>query len=181
MPLTRREIVVTALQILDDYGLADLSMRRIAASLQVQPGALYHHIANKQTLLAALADEIIASLPDPGGEIAERLRSWAYAFRAALLAHRDGAELVASALSSRLSQRSPVDRLAELLEPLPEADLVAATVVHFILGHTLDEQGHRQLVALGVSREETPGPEVSENRFAAGIALLIAGCGLTPG
>ena len=35
-------------------------MRRLGAELGVQPSALYHHFTNKQTLLAAVADEILA-------------------------------------------------------------------------------------------------------------------------
>ncbi|MGZ8727117.1 MAG: TetR/AcrR family transcriptional regulator, partial [Aeromicrobium sp.] len=45
----RTDIVERAIGVLDQYGLADLSMRRIAAELGVQPSALYHHFANKQS------------------------------------------------------------------------------------------------------------------------------------
>ncbi|MDQ6741232.1 MAG: TetR family transcriptional regulator, partial [Actinomycetota bacterium] len=41
MSLSRQQIIDTALKILRDYGLADLSMRRLARDLGVQPGALY--------------------------------------------------------------------------------------------------------------------------------------------
>ena len=44
---------------LDRYGLADLTMRRLATELGVQPSALYHHFPNKQALLAAVADEVL--------------------------------------------------------------------------------------------------------------------------
>ena len=37
-----------------------LTMRRLGAELGVQPSAIYHHFANKQALLAAVADEILA-------------------------------------------------------------------------------------------------------------------------
>ena len=55
----RADIVERALAVLDTYGLGDLTMRRLGAELGVQPSALYHHFANKQTLLAAVADEIL--------------------------------------------------------------------------------------------------------------------------
>lgn len=176
MPLRRRDVVVTALGILDRYGLADLTMRRIAAALDVQAGALYHHVANKQTLLAALADEILAGLPEPTGTPGEIVTAWAGAFRAALLAHRDGAELVASVLSMRLARTSPVEHLAGLLAGvgLDAADVVAATVVHLVIGHVMDEQGHAQLVELGVVAPDasTSDPDAT---FAAGVRLLVAG------
>ena len=56
----REDVAAAALAILDEYGLPDLTMRRLASNLDVQPSALYWHFDNKQTLLAHLADAIIA-------------------------------------------------------------------------------------------------------------------------
>lgn len=55
----RSDVVRRAITVLDEYGLESLTMRRLAAELGVQPSALYHHVPNKQTLLAAVADEIL--------------------------------------------------------------------------------------------------------------------------
>ncbi|MBO0842911.1 MAG: TetR family transcriptional regulator, partial [Nocardioides sp.] len=60
MRYRREDVVERAVQVLDDLGLADLTMRRLGAELGVRPSALYHHFANKQTLLAAVADEIVS-------------------------------------------------------------------------------------------------------------------------
>lgn len=62
MALTKTEIISTALGILDAYGLNDLTMRRLADSLDVKASALYWHVANKQSLLAELVDKILAGL-----------------------------------------------------------------------------------------------------------------------
>ncbi|NNG18903.1 TetR family transcriptional regulator [Naumannella sp. ID2617S] len=173
MPLSRRDVVITALGILDRYGLADLSMRRIAAALGVQPGALYHHVANKQTLLAALADEILADLPSPTGTPEAIVTDWAAAFRGALLAHRDGAELVASVQSMRLAEVSPAQHLARLLQPqLSDPQPAAQAVAHLVLGQVIDEQGHAQLVELGVIEPDDSDPATA---FAGGVRLLVAG------
>ncbi|WP_460490576.1 TetR family transcriptional regulator, partial [Corynebacterium nasicanis] len=93
MQLTRDSIIAAAVTILDTYGLADMSMRRVATSLGVAPGALYWHIANKQQLITAIAEEILSPVlsdPAPGGaaEVAGALRT-------AMLSRRDGAEVVA--------------------------------------------------------------------------------------
>ncbi len=56
----RADVVDRALAVLDAYGLADLTMRRLGGELGVQPSALYHHFPDKQSLLAAVADEILA-------------------------------------------------------------------------------------------------------------------------
>src|SRR3954468_24907591 len=97
----RAAVVERAVGVLDAYGLADLTMRRLGTELGVQPSALYHHFANKQTLLAAVADEILAR-----GARGERPTLWDHrvvascsGLRDAMLAYRDGAELVATAYS----------------------------------------------------------------------------------
>ena len=73
MSYRRHHVVEHAITVLDAYGLGDLSMRRLGAELGVQPSALYHHFKDKQTLLAAVADEILARgerpVPD-GGRVA---------------------------------------------------------------------------------------------------------------
>ena len=56
MALSRDQVVDTAVEILRRYGLADLSMRRLARELGVAPGALYWHVTSKQELLVEVAD-----------------------------------------------------------------------------------------------------------------------------
>ena len=56
------DVVAGALRVLDSQGLEGCSMRRVAAELGVQPSALYHHVPDKQTLLALMADEIVAGV-----------------------------------------------------------------------------------------------------------------------
>ena len=58
------------------------------------------------------------------------------------------------------------------------ADLVAATVVHLVLGHTLEEQGHRQLVSLGLAADDPREARSREDQFTAGLGLLCSGAGL---
>jgi len=52
------DVVERALVVLDTWGLADLTMRRLGAELGVQPSALYHHFANKQQLFEAVLDSL---------------------------------------------------------------------------------------------------------------------------
>ena len=60
--LTRPPILTAAIAILDEFGLADTTMRRIAKQLSVAPGALYWHFPNKQALLAGIAVELLRPL-----------------------------------------------------------------------------------------------------------------------
>ncbi|HQV19906.1 MAG TPA: helix-turn-helix domain-containing protein, partial [Gordonia sp. (in: high G+C Gram-positive bacteria)] len=63
MSNTRGDILTAARDILAEHSLADLSMRRLATELGVRPNALYWHFTDKQTLLAALADDILGGIP----------------------------------------------------------------------------------------------------------------------
>ncbi|WP_017792611.1 TetR/AcrR family transcriptional regulator [Leucobacter salsicius] len=56
------DVVAAALRVLGAQGLEGCSMRRVAAELGVQPSALYHHVPDKQSLLALMADDIVAGV-----------------------------------------------------------------------------------------------------------------------
>lgn len=177
MALNRAAIVEAGLNILDTYGLGDLSMRRVADALGVQAGALYYHVPNKQSLLAAISDEILATVAAPArdADLAGWLRAWARSLRRALLARRDGAELVASSLALGLGGVDPAAegraRLVAVAAPNPEATMAA--LLHFVLGHAVEEQTRSQMHALGVLESfdaEAVGP-----RFEWGVELIVCG------
>ena len=170
MPLTKRAVVEAASTILDEFGLADLSMRRVADALGVQPGALYYHVPNKQSLLSAVADEIVDSIP-----AVTSLGAWAWGYRNALLAHRDAAELVLSSGALGLDSIDPTASARALLpEDTPPA--VLATFEHFILGSTMHDQTRAQLADLGVLHGFDA--TVAERAFADGIEILARGSGI---
>src|SRR5687768_12625670 len=113
----RSDVVERAVEVLDDYGLASLTMRRLGAELGVQPSALYHHFLNKQTLLAAVAYEILAR-----GRRPRTASSWdglvvevCCELRVSMLAYRDGADVVATVYAFGLGAAGPVEELTEVL------------------------------------------------------------------
>ena len=195
------DVLAAALRILDQYGLADLTMRRLAAALDVQPSALYWHFANKQTLLAAIADQIVARANILHGDQMASGADWiastrheCNALRDALLAFRDGAEVVSSTLALGLGAGEAHKRLSAALatggfEPNICTN-AAAAMLHFILGHVSHEQQRMQADSLGVVAEEpaatapatptfarapAPAPAHSHDAFDFGITLLVTG------
>jgi len=68
--LTTQAIVDTAIAIADVDGLDAVSIRRVAAILDVRPMSLYTHIVSKDELLALMVNELMGSLlvhePLPG-------------------------------------------------------------------------------------------------------------------
>lgn len=181
MQLHKPDVVAAAATILDNYGIADLSMRRLARELNVSPSALYWHFANKQQLLGALADRVLGpARVDPGpGDWRWRLQTVCEHLRDALLSHTDGAELVSASLAAGQS-RAATDVLALLAGvataagvPPDQAGQVARTVVYYVLGFTADEQSRLQWDAAGAA-EITPEADPG-SAFAFGLGLLIDG------
>lgn len=173
----RADVVEHALGVLDAYGLADLTMRRLGAELGVQPSALYHHFANKQSLLAAVADEILAR-----GPRGPRPASWddrvtlvCTELRDAMLAYRDGAEVVATVHAFGLGAAAPREELAAAcreagLDPAL-AGTASRTLLHFVFGHVSDEQTHLQAGSAGAIE----GDPLPESDFASGLAIVLDG------
>ena len=58
--LSKERIVNAAIEILDAGGEAALTFRTLAARLETGSGAIYWHVANKDELLAAATDDVIA-------------------------------------------------------------------------------------------------------------------------
>lgn len=97
-PLDRAQVVRAALVLLDEIGLDELTMRRLAERLGVKAASLYRHVRNKDELLVLLADEISGEIPTvaPGGRWRAHLAEMARNYRRGLLSHRDAARLLAS-------------------------------------------------------------------------------------
>ncbi|MCD2516672.1 TetR family transcriptional regulator [Massilia sp. G4R7] len=62
--LTAEAILDAALALLDEGGEAALSMRALATRLGVTPMSLYHHVADRAALLAALSERIYGGVLD---------------------------------------------------------------------------------------------------------------------
>jgi TetR/AcrR family tetracycline transcriptional repressor len=181
--LHKRDVVEAATTLLDSYGIADLTMRRLARELDVSPGALYWHFANKQQLLGAVADRILQSVEDVPAGWRDRVTGICGRLRNALLSHTDGAELVSASFAAGQSA-AMAQLLARLADAAVEAgvdaahaELAARTVVYYVLGFTADEQSRLQWDAAGA---ELPGEQsvLTEDpsaRFAFGLHLLVDG------
>lgn len=185
MHLHKGDVVDAAVALLDNYGIADLTMRRLARELDVSPGALYWHFPNKQALLGAVADRILqpaCGQPAPAGW-RDRVTEIGGLLRDALLSHTDGAELVSASFAAGQSAAMAqiVARLADAATETgaaPEqAELAARTVVYYVLGFTADEQSRLQWDAAGAALAHGQSVLSTDptGRFAFGLRLLVAG------
>lgn len=192
----REDIIAAACTLLNEGGLASLTMRRLAAHLDVQPSALYWHFADKQTLLAAMSSHILAAASNTASALDEgaaalpwedRIRRAATEVRAYLMAYTDGAELVSSSLALGRVKLPLRAQLADALriEGASESviDLIASTLGHYVVGATFHEQQRQSMAALETASEanadrtteELTLQEQAAREFTQGVELFIAG------
>jgi AcrR family transcriptional regulator len=141
-PLSRERVLAAALAIADTDGVARLTMRRVADSLDCEAMSLYYYVEDKKSLLAGLAETVVGevlaatSTPATGGETGD----WRDAVRARCLAARDVMLRHPWAPQLLASQA----RVPPNLYPIFEA--VVATMVRAGLGYEL---AHRAIHSLG--------------------------------
>ncbi|MFW0791634.1 TetR family transcriptional regulator [Gordonia sp. CPCC 205333] len=178
MANSRRDVLDAARALLNRTSLGDLSMRRLATELGVRPNALYWHFPNKQTLLAALGDDILSSIaaPDASSAWDEQLTELAAALRETLLSVTDSAELVSSSWASGLSAMAVADQLRTVASSggLTDADAHAVTtaICQLAIGLTIEEQTRIQMERLGVAE---PSGRAFSGEFDAALRVVVDG------
>jgi TetR/AcrR family transcriptional regulator, tetracycline repressor protein len=88
--LTRERVVAEALTVIAGEGAQALTMRTLAARLGVVPGALYHHVRNKEQLQDLVLDGVLAEIDchlDPSQPWTEQLKLLAHRLRQVLERH----------------------------------------------------------------------------------------------
>jgi TetR/AcrR family tetracycline transcriptional repressor len=173
----QQRIVLAALDLLDEVGLNDLSLRKLATKLDLKAPALYWYFKNKGELIDYMAEAILqtefkhlepcpadASWQDWLVEICKRLRS-------AMHSRRDGARIVAGAhlypavTLIRLFEVTQESLIRAGIEPR-RADLIVATVVHLTFGRVIEEQsmpGAENLASMDLTWIRREFPRVSAN------------------
>lgn len=159
-PLGREHIVATAMALVDQEGLSALSMRRLGAELGVDPMAVYYYLPNKQALLAAIVEAVMATIdltidhPDSPPE--ERIFVAARAYRDAMLAHVNALPIVLAEGPTTPAALRPVELLISILrdtglspnDALAGMNIIAATVrgtVGMMATHQKSEQNHEHM------------------------------------
>jgi TetR/AcrR family tetracycline transcriptional repressor len=187
MPLRREQVVEAALELLDEVGLDAFTTRALTERLGVQRGALYWHVKSKQELLGAVTELLLRPVFADTGEqesnVFDNLVEFAHRMRAALLAHRDGARLVAahvtvSASGLELMQRVFADYARQGI-PLPVAARWGDIMASYVTGYVLQEQTAPAFDLTEASPEllEMFGDHhpPSAETFAASVATIILG------
>ena len=82
-PVTRDEVVDTALRLIEDHDVTALTMRRLASELGVAVTSIYWHVGNRDALLDLLVERLLADMGEarlsgrtPRARVTSLLRLW---------------------------------------------------------------------------------------------------------
>jgi AcrR family transcriptional regulator len=175
--LSRAAIVTAAVAILDAEGIQGLSMRRVAARLEVTAGSLYWYVGGKDELLELAADHVLGEidLPEAGGGAGWRevLARAAASQRAMMLRHPWAASVLAAVPNMGPNALRAADRILAVLAAAGFgpglADAALAAISNLVTGAVLAETAWRRAAA-------GPAATLADwQREAAGYLAQITG------
>jgi AcrR family transcriptional regulator len=166
--LTRERVVAEALAVIAHDGAQALTMRRLAARLGVVPGALYHHVGNKQQLQDLVLDGVLAEVDvhlDPSLAWPEQLQVLAHRLRRVLEDHPG----VAGILKTRDPLGPHSLALAEaLLGPLQAAgfgDRQAGLAFFLLVDYTIGFAVSSPATSINEQRVRDPATRAQLHQF----------------
>ncbi|MFI7066374.1 TetR/AcrR family transcriptional regulator C-terminal domain-containing protein [Kribbella sp. NPDC050124] len=140
-PLSRDDIVRTAVKVLDRDGLESFSMRRMAAELgTAATSALYWRVANKNDLLELAVDEVLgeALVPAERGDWRDQVTALATAAYEALWAHPWAPQLLASHAGLGPNYQTLAERVLNVLISAGfkgvHLDAAMSAIFHYLIG-----------------------------------------------
>jgi AcrR family transcriptional regulator len=131
--ITREQIVQAAREAGDQPSMAD-----VARALDVAPGALYHHVRDRDELLELVAAQVLEETafddwtPAAGAPWQEFVRAYATAFRAALLANPGALRYVRLTTAATAGRLEQMDRFVGVLRAAGFALHDAARALQFV-------------------------------------------------
>jgi TetR/AcrR family transcriptional regulator, tetracycline repressor protein len=205
MKVNREILTRGALNLLNEVGLEELTLRRLGAALEVRAGATYWHFKSKEELLDEMATLLLADAAP--GLLPTRKQAdwkvWVAAFgeglRKALLRYRDGARMVTGTKLTNAEYMKTAEAIgAQLLKAgftLRQGVVLLSTVYNYTLSFVIEEQavfprpGERSKQydlrkrSESLSSEALPlmrqaGPilfDRFEQRYKEGLALILQG------
>lgn len=155
--LSRDRLVALAHEYVSANGLDALTMRRLAATAEVSPGALYKHFRDKRDLQRAMSDSIFATIDFAGIATADPtvddVISCCRQMRSAMLAFRDGGRIVADSYAPFEATLTLSSTLMTLLQAVTSQSFSAGTTAlvlrSYTTGFVILEQAYLELANTG--------------------------------
>lgn len=150
-PVSRDQIVATAMRIGDEETLEALTMRRLASEVGLGTMTLYGYFKNKDELLDAMADDVLGTMEfdvPSDAPVDEVVRSLALAFLQTFRSHPSVVRVLTTRTTT--SHRAMLGAYERALERLVQSGLSPAAAVH-VYGLTIT-------YALGFASYARPRP-----------------------
>jgi TetR/AcrR family tetracycline transcriptional repressor len=175
-------VIKAALEILDTEGIENVTLRAIAAKLNVQAPALYWHFKNKQDLTDDMAQAILSNAKLDNFTAPTDINNWPtwladlmHCLRNALIAHKDGGRVVAGATYgraytlekimvgvTRVLEKAGFDKL--------NAGLAAGTTIDYVWGFVIEEQAGIEPAGIASPQDVQPiGTNSEDDAFLRAI------------
>ncbi|APA97346.1 TetR/AcrR family transcriptional regulator [Nocardia seriolae] len=161
--LSRERISEAALTLIDRDGLAELSMRKLAAELGVQAASLYTHYRTKDALLDDIAGGIMARVDTSAfdsGDWRTGLTAWAHSYRDALVRHPNFVAYLAAGPGTRDENLRHADAvhggLVSAGWPPREATMIGAATRYLVMGATMGSFSRGFIDDVQVYRDRYP-------------------------
>jgi AcrR family transcriptional regulator len=159
-PLTRDQVLETALRVSSTDGLAVVTMRRLATELDADPPAIYRIFRDKAELLDAMADQLLAAVePSPTGSWDEQLRRLCLDVHDALHAHPELGVVFMTGSPLRPNSVRTIEAMLGILRGAGFAPEVAARAQHILTGYLFGFVGVATFVA---DRDEATAGDFTE-------------------
>ncbi|MFD9895045.1 TetR/AcrR family transcriptional regulator [Amycolatopsis sp. NPDC059027] len=75
-PITRSGVIDAASQLTREHGLEGWTVRLLASRLEVWPAVIYHHVGDREAVIQAVTDHVVAQMPLPDADLP--WREWFY-------------------------------------------------------------------------------------------------------
>jgi TetR/AcrR family transcriptional regulator, tetracycline repressor protein len=139
--LTRAKVLSAAMTLVDAEGIERLSMRRLAAVLDVQAMSLYNHVSSKADILDGIVEHAFGQVELPDTELAwpEQVRALASSMYRVLSRHPSVPVALVTDQANPSSARAlrPYDRLAGAIYQAGFSDRQAIRALNAITGLVL--------------------------------------------
>lgn len=164
--LTRDRVIAKAAELITDQGMDGFSLRQLADVLDVAPNALYNHIRDREELLDAVTDSVLADIQLPAVEQSwqEWIATVAGDLRCQLLAHRGLTELILARAGSTAAGSDVLSGFLDQLETAGVDRAVAHVAWHAVL-----------TAVVGSLAQDRADPDRGDLTFDTVLELVVSG------
>lgn len=168
--VTLDAILAAALVLLEHDGGRGLSMRALAAQMNLTPMSLYHHVDDRAGLLRLLADKVYGGVLDEAGSPADALA----AIRGLLVRYHDAVGRHPQLTLAIFAEPAALAGAAQRITGRLEALLEALAPEHILWRDILVDHAHGSGLALGAFLADPQQSAALREQYRRALDALLA-------